>query len=75
MGAFLRIARLLGYGSPQQIAARRTLALYEVTCSGRAEEEAEFWREREFLYLFSSLRTIFACWTRQSASSGVQTHA
>jgi hypothetical protein len=51
MGIFLRAVRVLGYGTPQQIAARRTLALYEVLCSGRVEEEAKFWTEREYQIL------------------------
>jgi hypothetical protein len=59
MGAFLRVLRLLGYGSTKQIAVRRTAALYEVICAGRAEEEGEFWREREYSFRI--------CWSFEPA--------
>lgn len=35
----------MGYGSSRQIAARRALALYEQLCTGRAEEDRQFWAE------------------------------
>ncbi|KAI6018367.1 hypothetical protein EDC04DRAFT_3118582 [Pisolithus marmoratus] len=41
---FLGLARTLGYGSPQQLANRRALHLYNHLCAKRADEEAEFWK-------------------------------
>ena len=45
MRAFLRVFGALGYGSSRQVAARRSLALYEQLCAGRAEEDREFWAQ------------------------------
>ncbi|KAG2113532.1 uncharacterized protein F5147DRAFT_49574 [Suillus discolor] len=42
---FLSAARILGYGSPQQFANRRTLLLYNTLCATRADEASAFWRE------------------------------
>ncbi|KAG2155268.1 uncharacterized protein EDB93DRAFT_1239181 [Suillus bovinus] len=42
---FLSVARVLGYGSPQQFANRRTLLLYNTLCATRADETSEFWKE------------------------------
>ncbi|EIN04070.1 hypothetical protein PUNSTDRAFT_138800 [Punctularia strigosozonata HHB-11173 SS5] len=44
MTVFLGFTRLLGYSNPRQVAARRSLALYETLCVPRAEDELEFWR-------------------------------
>lgn len=41
---FLGLARALGYGSPQQLANRRALHLYNHLCAKRADEEADFWK-------------------------------
>ncbi|KAL4066468.1 hypothetical protein V8B97DRAFT_1980105 [Scleroderma yunnanense] len=41
---FLRVARALGYGSPQQLANRRALHLYNHLCATRADRDAEFWK-------------------------------
>jgi cytochrome b pre-mRNA-processing protein 3 len=51
MSVFLRFLSLFGYGRPEQIAVRRMLALYEVLCAGRAEEDAAFWRDSEYIIL------------------------
>ena len=45
MRVFLRVFGALGYGSSRQVAARRALALYEELCTGRAEEDREFWAQ------------------------------
>jgi hypothetical protein len=45
MRTFLRVFGAMGYGSSRQIAARRALALYEQLCTGRAEEDRQFWAE------------------------------
>ncbi|KIJ08770.1 hypothetical protein PAXINDRAFT_88382 [Paxillus involutus ATCC 200175] len=42
---FLGVARVLGYGSPQQFANRRTLHMYNTLCANRADQEAEFWKK------------------------------
>ncbi|KAG1858559.1 hypothetical protein F4604DRAFT_1185570 [Suillus subluteus] len=42
---FLSVARVLGYGSPQQFANRRALVLYNTLCATRADEASVFWRE------------------------------
>ncbi|KAG1748087.1 hypothetical protein EDB19DRAFT_1893821 [Suillus lakei] len=42
---FLSVARVLGYGSPQQFANRRALLLYNTLCATRADEASAFWRE------------------------------
>ncbi|KAG1772054.1 hypothetical protein EDD22DRAFT_861511 [Suillus occidentalis] len=42
---FLSVARVLGYGSPQQFANRRALFLYNTLCATRADEASTFWRE------------------------------
>jgi hypothetical protein len=40
---FLGLATVLGYNSRKQVAARRSLALYERVCVVKADEEREFW--------------------------------
>ncbi|KAG2356562.1 hypothetical protein BDR07DRAFT_1339699 [Suillus spraguei] len=42
---FLSVARVLGYGSPQQFANRRALLLYNTLCATRADEAFAFWTE------------------------------
>ncbi|KAH7919926.1 hypothetical protein BV22DRAFT_1040463 [Leucogyrophana mollusca] len=44
LSVFLGVARVLGYGSPQQLANRRALYLYNSFCASRADEQAQFWR-------------------------------
>lgn len=44
MNVFMRFSRLLGYGSPKQLAARRALALYRGVCVNKADEEQKFWQ-------------------------------
>ncbi|KAI6101803.1 hypothetical protein F5141DRAFT_1135777 [Pisolithus sp. B1] len=41
---FLGLARALGYGSPQQLANRRALHLYNHLCAQRVDEEPDFWK-------------------------------
>jgi hypothetical protein len=43
MQVFLKVFGALGYGSSRQVAARRSLALYQQLCAGRADEDREFW--------------------------------
>ena len=45
LSAFIYVARVLGYGSPQQFANRRALHLYNTLCAARADQESAFWRE------------------------------
>ena len=44
---FLKVASLMGYTSPQQIAARRALYIYREICAVRADEESAFWTRGE----------------------------
>ncbi|KZT22134.1 hypothetical protein NEOLEDRAFT_1138481 [Neolentinus lepideus HHB14362 ss-1] len=45
MSMFMGLSRLLGYGSPKQLAARRVMALYQQLCATRADEEMKFWQQ------------------------------
>jgi cytochrome b pre-mRNA-processing protein 3 len=45
---FMGVARLLGYGTPRQLAGRRAFQMYEQLCVPRADEECQFWREGAF---------------------------
>lgn len=47
---FLGLARALGYGSPQQLANRRALHLYNHLCATRADENPDFWKNGTFLH-------------------------
>jgi hypothetical protein len=40
----LSMGNLLGYNSAKQVAARRSLLIYENICVPRADEEAKFWK-------------------------------
>ncbi|KAG1745095.1 uncharacterized protein EDB91DRAFT_1220677 [Suillus paluster] len=42
---FISVARVLGYGSPQQFANRRALHLYNTLCATHADQQSAFWRE------------------------------
>ncbi|KAI0087514.1 hypothetical protein BDY19DRAFT_892805 [Irpex rosettiformis] len=42
---FLGLATLMGYNTPKQVAARRSLAMYEKVCVPKADEEQEFWQQ------------------------------
>lgn len=56
---FLGVAHALGYGSPQQLANRRALHLYNYLCATRVDEDAEFWmNECAFPPTFQSWFTI-----------------
>ncbi|KAI6011307.1 hypothetical protein EDC04DRAFT_3122003 [Pisolithus marmoratus] len=60
---FLGLARTLGYGSPQQLANRRALHLYNHLCAKRADEEAEFWKNGMSTLPFScALPPTFQSW-------------
>ncbi|KAI0683296.1 hypothetical protein BC835DRAFT_1296409 [Cytidiella melzeri] len=43
---FLGLAVLLGYNSTKQVAARRSLAMYEKLCVVKADQEREFWQQQ-----------------------------
>ncbi|TFK57650.1 hypothetical protein OE88DRAFT_1651503 [Heliocybe sulcata] len=45
MNAFMGVSRLLGYGSPKQLANRRAMALYQELCVNKADEEIQFWQQ------------------------------
>jgi hypothetical protein len=61
MRAFIKTTNLLGYGSPRQLAARRTLLLHERFCPGKLEEEMAFWRNGMLVprYRVAPMRTRF----------------
>ncbi|KAK2467540.1 hypothetical protein APHAL10511_000395 [Amanita phalloides] len=40
----MALARLLGYGSPKQVAGRRAFVLYESVCTVKPDEEKVFWQ-------------------------------
>ncbi|KAF8637987.1 hypothetical protein AX16_010619 [Volvariella volvacea WC 439] len=42
---FLGFTNALGYGSPKQIAGRRSFAMYEQICAIRPDEERLFWQQ------------------------------
>lgn len=42
---FLAFTNLLGYGSPKQIAGRRTFAIYEKIAAIKPDEDREFWQQ------------------------------
>lgn len=44
MNVFLGVTNVLGYGSPKQVAGRRSFAIYEQLCA-RADEDHIFWRQ------------------------------
>ncbi|KDQ27996.1 hypothetical protein PLEOSDRAFT_1065310 [Pleurotus ostreatus PC15] len=43
------LGRILGYGSPEQIAGRRTFVLYKQLCAVRPDEESAFWQNDCYL--------------------------
>ncbi|KAF8637500.1 hypothetical protein AX17_002785 [Amanita inopinata Kibby_2008] len=43
---FLAFAKVLGYGSPKQLAGRRAFALYQNICAERPDEDKEFWQKK-----------------------------
>lgn len=43
--AFLKMANIMGYGSPKQVAGRRAFAMYEQLCVVRPDEDMAFWQE------------------------------
>jgi cytochrome b pre-mRNA-processing protein 3 len=45
---FFRFAKLLGYGSPKQLAGRRSFAIYEKICAVKPDEDRAFWQDGEF---------------------------
>jgi cytochrome b pre-mRNA-processing protein 3 len=45
--AFLGIAKVLGYGSPKQLAARRAFVLYEKIAAMKPDEDKAFWLNGE----------------------------
>ena len=53
---FLKVARLMGYISPQQIAARRALYIYREICAVKADEDSEFWTRGECHRILALLR-------------------
>lgn len=59
MKLFLNMMSVFGYGSVKQIAARRALNIYDQHCSGKAEEEKEFWRDGEFFVVLGGLGGCF----------------
>lgn len=52
--AFIKFANAMGYGSPMQVAARRSFNMYTHLCVPRADEEDVFWLNGEY-YLVSYL--------------------
>lgn len=48
LSALRGLGRILGYGSPEQIAGRRTFVLYKQLCAVRPDEESAFWQNGEW---------------------------
>ena len=42
---FLGLATLMGYNTPKQLAARRSLAMYEKVCVPQADVDQQFWQQ------------------------------
>lgn len=45
---FFQITNLVGYGSPKQLAGRRSFLLYENICAVKPDEDRTFWQDGEF---------------------------
>ena len=45
---FFQITNLVGYGSPKQLAGRRSFLLYENICAVKPDEDRAFWQDGEF---------------------------
>ncbi|KAJ8463631.1 hypothetical protein ONZ45_g17511 [Pleurotus djamor] len=56
LAALKRVAALLGYSSPQQVAGRRTFGIYEKVCAGKPDEDRAFWQNE------CSLPPTFQSW-------------
>ena len=50
--AFFKMVGFFGADSKKQVAGRQTRVLYLDLCAPRAEEDAEFWKDRECDYAF-----------------------
>lgn len=58
MNVFLSVTNVLGYGSPKQVAGRRSFAIYEQLCA-RADEDHIFWRQGASRPLLTLLLYLF----------------
>ncbi|KAF9477155.1 hypothetical protein BDN70DRAFT_811133 [Pholiota conissans] len=47
--AFLGLAKVLGYGSPKQVAGMRAFSMYEQLCAVKPDEDREFWQNACYL--------------------------
>jgi cytochrome b pre-mRNA-processing protein 3 len=48
MRVFLKLTTLLGYGSPKQMAGRRSFVLYGQVCAVKPDQDRTFWQDGEF---------------------------
>ena len=49
---FFQFTNLIGYGSPKQLAGRRSFVLYDEICAVKPDEDRAFWQDGEFaLYI------------------------
>jgi cytochrome b pre-mRNA-processing protein 3 len=44
---FFQLTNLVGYGSPKQLAGRRSFLLYEKICAVKPDEDRAFWQDGE----------------------------
>jgi cytochrome b pre-mRNA-processing protein 3 len=44
---FFKLTDILGYGSPKQMAGRRSFVLYDKVCAAKPDEDREFWQDGE----------------------------
>jgi hypothetical protein len=49
--SFFKLTRLIGYGSPKQLAGRRSFILYDKVCAVKPDEDRAFWQDGELIYL------------------------
>jgi cytochrome b pre-mRNA-processing protein 3 len=52
---FFQFTNLFGYGSPKQLAGRRSFVLYEKICAVKPDEDRAFWQDGVFFQRISKL--------------------
>ena len=64
--AFLAFTNFLGYGSPKQLAGRRTFAIYEQICATTPDRDREFWLNGASLFKarYSNVNLLPICPTK-----------
>ena len=51
---FFQFTNLVGYGSPKQLAGRRSFILYDKICAAKPDEDRAFWQDGELSTCYSS---------------------